>query len=42
MQLDNYLIKEFLGKGTFGKVYLTTKKDSNLLYATKKNVKKFS
>ena len=36
MQLDNYLIKELLGKGTFGEVYLTTKKDSNLLYATKK------
>ena len=36
MQLDNYLIKEFLGKGTFGEVYLTTKKDSNFLYATKK------
>ena len=36
MQLDNYIIKELLGKGTFSEVYLTTKKDSNLLYATKK------
>ena len=36
MHLDNYCLEKVLGKGAFGEVYLTTKKDSKNLYATKK------
>ena len=36
MLLENYTLTKLLGKGTFGDVYLTTKKNSNLLYATKR------
>ena len=41
MLLDEYTLTQFLGKGTFGEVYLTTKKDSNFLYATKRMSKEF-
>ena len=41
MILDEYTLTQFLGKGTFGEVYLTTKKDSNFLYATKRMSKDF-
>ena len=34
MMLDDYLLTQLLGKGTFGDVFLTTKKGSNLSYAT--------
>ena len=34
--LDDYLLTKLLGKGTFGEVFLTTKKNSNLSYATKR------
>ena len=36
MLLDDYTLTKFLGKGTFGEVYLTTKKGSDCLYATKR------
>ena len=36
MMLDDYLLTQLLGKGTFGDVFLTTKKGSNLSYATKR------
>ena len=36
MLLENYTLTKLLGKGTFGDVYLTTKKNSNLSYATKR------
>ena len=34
--LDDYLLTKLLGKGTFGDVFLTTKKNSNLSFATKR------
>ena len=36
MMLEDYTLTSLLGKGTFGDVFLTTKKDSNLQYATKR------
>ena len=36
MLLENYTLTKLLGKGSFGDVYLTTKKNSNLSYATKR------
>ena len=36
MFLDDYCLEKSLGKGAFGEVYLTTKKGTNKLYATKK------
>ena len=36
MMLEDYTLTTLLGKGTFGDVFLTTKKDSNLQYATKR------
>ena len=36
MMLDDYILTKLLGKGTFGEVFLTTKKNSNLSYATKR------
>ena len=36
LQLDDYVLEKFLGKGTFGEVYLTKKRNSNFLYATKR------
>ena len=36
MLLDNYILSNLIGKGTFGEVYLTKKKDSDFLYATKR------
>ena len=36
MQLDNYILTQFIGKGSFGEVYLTKKKDSDFLFATKR------
>ena len=36
MLLDEYTLTKFLGKGTFGEVYLTTKRDSAFLFATKR------
>ena len=36
MMLDDYLLTKLLGKGTFGDVFLTTKKNSNLSFATKR------
>ena len=36
MLLDDYTLTELLGRGTFGDVFLTTKKDSNLSFATKR------
>ena len=41
MLLDDYTLTKFLGKGTFGEVYLTTKKGSDCLYATKRMEVKF-
>ena len=35
-QIDNYILDQQLGKGTFGEVYLTKKINSNNIYATKK------
>ena len=36
LQLDDYTLAKFLGKGTFGEVYFTKKAGSNNAYATKK------
>ena len=36
MIIDNLVLQKCLGKGAFGEVYLTTKKGSNQVYATKK------
>ena len=36
MLLDDYTLTKLLGRGTFGDVYLTTRKDNNLQYATKR------
>ena len=41
MMLDEYTLTQFLGKGTFGEVYLTKKKNSDFLYATKRMSKQF-
>ncbi len=41
MYLDDYTLTKFLGKGTFGEVYLTTKKGSDCVYATKRMEVKF-
>ena len=39
--LDEYTLNQFLGKGTFGEVYLTKKRNSDFLYATKRMSKQF-
>ena len=36
LQIENYTLKKFLGKGSFGEVYLSTKKGSSKLYAIKR------
>ena len=36
MILDEYTLEKCLGKGAFGEVYLTTKKGTSQLFATKK------
>ena len=36
LKLDEYSLIKFLGKGTFGEVYLTKKENSNNLFATKR------
>ena len=36
LKLDDYYLEKFLGKGTFGEVYLTRNKNNNFLYATKR------
>ena len=41
MLLDEYTLNQFLGKGTFGEVYLTTKKNTDFLFATKRMSKDF-
>ena len=41
MLLDNYTLTKFIGKGTFGEVYLTKKQGSDFLYATKRMDVKF-
>ena len=40
LELDQYRLIRFLGKGTFGEVYLTQKEGSNNYYATKRMEKK--
>ena len=35
-KVDDYILIQLLGKGTFGEVYLSRKDNSNLYYATKK------
>ena len=40
LKLDQYTLIRFLGKGTFGEVYLTQKEGSNNYYATKRMEKK--
>ena len=42
MQLDDYILTKILGKGSFGEVFLTRKKDSKILYATKRLDRAFS
>ena len=42
MQVDNLILTKSLGKGSFGEVFLTTKTDSNELYATKRLDRAFS
>ena len=39
MLLDEYKLTQFLGKGTFGEVYLTTKQNTDFLFATKRMAK---
>ena len=41
MLLDDYILSQFIGKGTFGEVYLTRKKNSNGLFATKRMSKEY-
>ena len=41
MLLDDYTLEKKLGKGAFGEVYLTTKKGTSQLFATKKLDKEF-
>ena len=41
MYLDDYTLEKKLGKGAFGEVYLTTKKGTSQLFATKKLDKEF-
>ena len=36
MKVDNYTLEKCIGKGSFGEVYITSKKGSPLKYATKK------
>ena len=36
MHVDDYSLRQCIGKGSFGEVYLTTKKGINKLFATKK------
>ena len=36
MMIDEYCLIKCIGRGAFGEVYLTSKKGSNQLYATKK------
>ena len=42
MQVDNLILIKSIGKGSFGEVFLTKKKDSNELYATKRLDRAFS
>ena len=37
-QLDNFQIEKLLGEGSFGQVYLTTRKGDSKKYATKKRI----
>ena len=41
MLLDDYILTKFIGKGTFGEVYLTEKRNTGLLFATKRMSKDF-
>ena len=41
MLLDDYVLSQFIGKGTFGEVYLTKKKNTNSLFATKRMSKEY-
>ena len=41
MLLDDYFLSQFIGKGTFGEVYLTKKKNTNALFATKRMSKEY-
>ena len=36
MLLDDYILTQFIGKGTFGEVFYTTIQGDNTPYATKK------
>ena len=42
MQVDNLILTKSLGKGSFGEVFLTTKKGSKEIYATKRLDRAFS
>jgi len=42
MQVDDFILTKSLGKGAFGEVFLTQKKGTNELYATKKLDRAFS